>query len=107
VFGTHIGEIVEAASATSGASASRLAAVGVDMPLHLSDDGHRSCDLEARRHLGAKRSSLFVTPPRAALTAATYEEACAVARRAWSSTGGGSMPRAPCTRCIPRCRSRS
>jgi predicted RNase H-like nuclease len=85
VFGTHIGEIVEAASATSGASASRLAVVGIDMPLHLSDDGHRSCDLEARRHLGAKRSSLFVTPPRAALTAATYEEACAIARRATGS----------------------
>jgi predicted RNase H-like nuclease len=85
VFGTHIGEIVEAASATSGASASQLAAVGVDMPLHLSDDGHRSCDLEARRHLGAKRSSLFVTPPRAALQAETYEEACAIARAATSA----------------------
>lgn len=77
VSGTAIGAVVEAAVAVAG----DLAAIGVDMPLHLSAGGHRPCDLAARSHLGAKRASLFVTPPEPALRAATYGEACAVARR--------------------------
>jgi predicted RNase H-like nuclease len=76
VFGTHIGEVVEAATSVAG----RPAVVGVDMPLHLSEGGHRVCDVEAKRHLGAKGASLFVTPPRPAFAAETYADACAVAR---------------------------
>lgn len=106
VFGARIGDVVARAAALeavvpdavaldavaadavapdSVAPAGALAVVGVDMPLHLSEDGHRPCDLAARRHLGAKRSSLFVTPPRAALAAASYEEACALGRRVTSA----------------------
>lgn len=77
VFGADIGAVVEAAVAGAG----DLGAIGVDMPLHLSPDGHRLCDLAARSHLGAKGASLFVTPPEPALRAASYGEACAVARR--------------------------
>ncbi|HEX6424843.1 MAG TPA: DUF429 domain-containing protein [Acidimicrobiales bacterium] len=77
VSGSDIGAVVEAAVAVAG----DLAAIGVDMPLHLSAGGHRPCDLAARSHLGAKRASLFVTPPEPALRATTYGEACAVARR--------------------------
>lgn len=77
VFGAHIGALVDAAVAVAG----DLGAIGVDMPLHLTPDGHRPCDLAARSHLGAKGASLFVTPPEPALRAASYGEACAVARR--------------------------
>jgi predicted RNase H-like nuclease len=81
VFGGHIGELVAAASTLPPvAAAGGLAAVGVDMPLHLSDEGHRPCDLAARRHLGRKASSLFVTPPRAALAAESYAAGVVAAR---------------------------
>lgn len=76
VFGAHIGAVVDAAVAAAG----HLDVMGVDMPLHLSPDGHRPCDLAAKRHLGAKGSSLFVAPPLPSLAAASYAEACAVAR---------------------------
>lgn len=76
VFAAHVGEVVDAA----GVAAGGLDVVGVDMPLHLTPDGHRPCDLAARRHLGAKGASLFVTPPRPSLAAPTYAEACGIAR---------------------------
>ena len=41
-----------------------LRAVGVDMPIGLPDDGARSCDVDARRRLGPRRSSIFPTPAR-------------------------------------------
>jgi predicted RNase H-like nuclease len=56
--------------------------VGVDMPIGLSADGPRRCDLLARSLLGARRSSVFPAPVRAVLGAASYAEACAVSRTA-------------------------
>jgi predicted RNase H-like nuclease len=54
--------------------------VGVDVPIGLPDPGvRRRADLEARRVVGARRSSVFFTPPRAALQASTYAEARAIA----------------------------
>lgn len=51
----------------------------VDMPIGLpDDDGNRDCDTAARRLLGRRASSVFPAPCRAALAAATYEEACAL-----------------------------
>jgi predicted RNase H-like nuclease len=76
VFGAHIAEVIDAAVAVAG----DIDVVGVDMPLHLSDNEHRGCDLAAKRHLGAKGASLFVTPPAPALAAETYAAGCAVAR---------------------------
>ena len=58
-------------------------AIAIDIPIGLSDDGPRACDLAARRLLGRPRaSSVFPAPCRGALAAATYRRACAVSRRA-------------------------
>jgi hypothetical protein len=51
------------------------AAVGIDIPIGLPSDGVRAADLAARAFVGPRRSSVFPTPPRAALMAATYAEA--------------------------------
>lgn len=60
--------------------------VGIDIPLHLPAHGRRRAEVEARRTLGARRSSLFFTPSREALAAATHAEATALAAAA---TGHG------------------
>jgi predicted RNase H-like nuclease len=57
----------------------RCDAVAVDMPIGLLDRGPRACDVEARRRLGPRRSSVFPTPLRPMLATATYAEASAVA----------------------------
>jgi predicted RNase H-like nuclease len=57
--------------------------IGIDMPIGLSDDRPRACDLQARRWLGRPRaSSVFPAPCRAALAATTYRRACGLSRRA-------------------------
>jgi predicted RNase H-like nuclease len=52
-----------------------LVAVAVDIPIGLPERGPRSCDVEARRRLGPRRSSVFPAPVRAVLGCATWEEA--------------------------------
>lgn len=59
-----------------------LAAVAVDMPMGLLTDRPRLSDREARAVLGPRRSSVFPTPVRAVLEAATYPEACERSRAA-------------------------
>jgi predicted RNase H-like nuclease len=55
-------------------------AIGVDIPIGLPAPGEqRRADVEARRLVGARRSSVFFTPARAALEAATYSEARVIA----------------------------
>ncbi|MEM9865856.1 MAG: DUF429 domain-containing protein [Myxococcota bacterium] len=49
--------------------------IGVDMPMGLAENGERAADHAARTFLGARRSSIFMTPVRAAVYAETYEEA--------------------------------
>src|SRR6266540_774852 len=49
--------------------------VAVDIPIGLPSDGVREADVAARAFVGPRRSSVFPTPPRAALVAATYAEA--------------------------------
>jgi predicted RNase H-like nuclease len=56
--------------------------VAIDMPIGLSDDGVRRCDVEARRLLGRAGSSVFPAPLRAVLTAGDYRTACDVSRAA-------------------------
>ena len=105
VFGATIADLM---AEVSGAP---LAAIGVDMPVHLGDAWPRPCDVAARAHLGRKASSLFVTPPAAAYAAGTYAEACAVSRaltggwapsrQAWAlgpkiAEVAGWAPQAPC-----------
>jgi predicted RNase H-like nuclease len=49
--------------------------IGVDIPIGLPAAGVRAADLAARAFVGPRRSSVFPTPPRAALVAATYADA--------------------------------
>jgi predicted RNase H-like nuclease len=85
VIGPTVADVVAAAAAGGD-----RAVIGIDMPLHLGDAWPRPCDVAARRHLGRKASSLFVTPPAAAYAAPTYADACAVAREL---TGGWAPSR--------------
>lgn len=52
-----------------------VAVVAIDMPIGLSDDGVRACDVEARRRLPGARSSVFPAPVRSVLGTTTYDEA--------------------------------
>jgi predicted RNase H-like nuclease len=56
--------------------------IAIDMPIGLSDDGPRACDVAARRLVGRARSSVFPAPLRAVLGCANYADACAVSRTA-------------------------
>lgn len=57
------------------------AAVGVDVPIGLPEQGPRRCDLEARRRLGRAAASIFHAPIRAVLDATSHREACAALRQ--------------------------
>jgi predicted RNase H-like nuclease len=63
------------------------AAVGIDVPIGLLDDGRRACDEAARRRVGARRSSVFPAPSRHVLEAASYADARQILR----DRGGASM----------------
>ena len=52
-----------------------IAAVAVDMPVALLDHHPRRCDVEARRLLGPRRSSVFPAPVRAVLGSVDYDQA--------------------------------
>lgn len=56
--------------------------IAIDMPIGLSDDAPRACDIAARRLLGRARSSVFPAPLRGVLDCADYADACAVSRTA-------------------------
>lgn len=62
-------------------------AIAIDTPIGLPDAGSRACDVEARRLLGPRRSSVFAAPVRPVLDCATYAEARAVL----AARGGASM----------------
>lgn len=63
--------------------------VAIDMPIGLSDDGVRACDVAARRLLGPAGSSVFPTPVRAVLATDDYAKARELSRAATDP------PRAP------------
>ena len=54
--------------------------IGIDMPIGLSDDGPRGCDVAARRRLGRAGSSVFPAPLRPVLDAQDYADACRISR---------------------------
>ena len=54
--------------------------IAVDIPVGLPESGPRQADVDARRFVGRRASSVFPTPPRAVLEAETFAEACARAR---------------------------
>ena len=53
-------------------------AIGVDMPIGVPAV-ERATDAMAREYVGRRRNSVFMTPPKAALSAASYAEANAIA----------------------------
>jgi len=63
------------------------AVVAIDIPIGLPDRGARRCDVQARRLLGARRSSVFPAPVRPVLACRTYQEA----RALLAALGGASM----------------
>ncbi|MFN3867822.1 MAG: DUF429 domain-containing protein [Hyphomicrobiaceae bacterium] len=57
-------------------------AIAIDIPIGLPERGRaggRVCDVAARTHLGARQSSVFAVPSRAAVMCADYGSACAAA----------------------------
>ena len=73
VFGATLADIAEQVPDARG--------FGVDIPIGLPAAGERRADLAARKALGPRRSSLFMTPVREALTAPTHAAATQVARQ--------------------------
>ena len=59
-----------------------VALIAIDMPIGLSDDGVRACDVAARRRLHRAGSSVFPAPLRPVLDATDYVDACAVSMAA-------------------------
>lgn len=56
--------------------------IAIDMPIGLAETtarGGRACEIEARKHLAGRQSSVFSVPARAAVMQTDYAEACAVA----------------------------
>ena len=49
--------------------------IGIDMPIGLSDDGVRACDVAARRRLPGAAGSVFPAPVRPVLSTTTYDAA--------------------------------
>lgn len=63
-----------------------VAVVAIDIPIGLVDGGHREADRLAREFLAHRRSTLFMTPVRAAVEAPDHETASAINQRI---TGSG------------------
>jgi predicted RNase H-like nuclease len=57
------------------------ALIGVDIPIGLTDNGSRQCDVDARRLLGKRGSSVFPAPVRGMLAATSHQEACQLGRQ--------------------------
>jgi len=53
----------------------------IDIPIGLPNSGRRTCDIEARKKLGKRGSSVFAAPCREALEAGTYRQACRINKR--------------------------
>src|SRR5438045_9299439 len=61
-------------------TAGPLAAIGIDIPVGLAERRLRQCDVLAREAAGPRRSSVFVTPVRAALGCSDFTRAVALNR---------------------------
>lgn len=74
-FAADIGELVRLAEADG-----EISVVAIDIPIGLPDKGRRQADELARRVIGPVRSSVFITPVRAALEARDHATASAINR---------------------------
>jgi predicted RNase H-like nuclease len=61
-------------------AAGPVAAVGIDIPIHLNDDADRPCDAAARKLVAPCGSRVFNAPVRDVLSATTYDEALRISR---------------------------
>jgi predicted RNase H-like nuclease len=77
----RIDELVATAEADGA-----LDVVAVDMPIGLPDAGPRRADVLAKRRVGPRHASVFITPIRAALLAENFLQAVEIARL---RAGGG------------------
>lgn len=59
----------------------RAGHIGVDMPIGFPSDTVRSCEAQARKYIGARRSSVFPVPCREAVMTDDYREACEINAR--------------------------
>ena len=73
---------VHVARAIDEVIARPYAVVAIDMPIGLPAATARRSELEARRYLSPRGSTIFPTPVRACLAAADYREACAISSAA-------------------------
>lgn len=81
--GVFAGADVFATSAALAAANPDALAIGIDIPIGLPGRDVRTADRMARRFVGARRSSVFTTPPRRVLEAGTYAEARRIADDTW------------------------
>jgi predicted RNase H-like nuclease len=77
-YGATMGELV--------AQVPDVEDIAIDIPIGLPNRGPRAADMLARKRVGSRRTSVFMTPVRAALQAPTHAEATAVSVRI---TGSG------------------
>ena len=75
-FGPTIAELISIAEATKA-----LAVVAIDIPIGLADAGRRQADVKAREAVGPRRSSVFMTPVRAAIQADDHVTAVRLSRQ--------------------------
>lgn len=52
-----------------------IAQVGIDIPIGFPESGLRNADVAARKFVGLRRNSVFMTPPRVALECQSHSEA--------------------------------
>ncbi|MCW2634926.1 MAG: hypothetical protein JWQ99_1293 [Blastococcus sp.] len=63
------------ADATAVLAVPAVEVIAIDMPIGLSDDGARICDVAARRRLKGAASSVFPAPVRPVLRTTSYDDA--------------------------------
>lgn len=94
---SEVERVTDLAAVIGHLESGRLDAAGVDIPIGLPETGPRRCDVEARRLIGARRSSVFPAPVRGVLGATTYEEAAgrsrALSGRGLSRQAFGILPK--------------
>lgn len=77
---TQVIVVPDIAAVISNLDSGRVATAAIDIPIGLPDSGSRRCDIEARKMIGDRRSSVFPAPARGLLGAETYEDAATRSR---------------------------
>jgi predicted RNase H-like nuclease len=72
IFAASIGALAVAAGP--------VAAIGIDIPIHLNEETDRPCDAAARKLIAPCGSRVFNAPVRDVLSATTYDEALRISR---------------------------